>query len=481
MPLFFVAAIGLGGLALFAALSSRAAPPDSAPPPQSGGGAAPPRAAPQGDGPAADELGAKGLLDLAGIAGGILARESAFTQTAKDAALPTGVAVAGAAALLASSTAAAAGISILGAAAYWAVPVVLVTVAIVTIIDGITRAVKQDRWRVLCISIRDMRARGDLPGAMALHAKAIAEVDEIARRDPAPPSAPGLGQRDDSDWYNPLDPLGRPYPGYPGPPSPANAAELAQWPHLLPTTLNNKDGYSVNIRDTLAPFEADVRDCRAWGMANGVPGVVVGPGIASAPATHPERYATFRVVTKGDRDLSGWAPLEERRAMLAQVRASIFSVIPWLDGSAIVAAFGLSEAAPAEAAVTRARRDADARSGKSMSGGTLAVGATGKVVTVPLGTKGAVSPRQVSAVARVTGLKGTAAVQVAQVERAETAASKAATTRGARTSNAATNTSGSSSSGAAGSGSTGASHASNTNSGTSEGGHAGGNAGRWGD
>lgn len=491
MPLFFVAAIGLGGLALFAALSSRAPPPASsgAPPPSStGGGAPPPNVSQQQDtGGALGELDGKSILDIAGAAGGLLARESAFTNTAKDAALPVGVAVAGAAALAASSLAATAGISIMAAAAYWAAPVVLVTVAIVTIIDGIARTAQADRWRVLCISMRDMRRSGDIPGAQLLWAKATKEISAISQTQPQPPGSQGLGQRDDSDWYDPTHPFGFPYPGFPGMPAGATAEEYKRWPHLLPTTMTNNEGRTLNPRELLQVFAQDVADARAWGLANGVPGVVprLVRGDPSKPATNRARYDsyTYDLVTTGPRDIRSWQPLAERMAALGQLCGSLAAVLPWLPGVALTEQTIAAHATPEEKAVDAARR---ANTQDPARDRTLTVGTSGQVVTVPAGTPGAVSPKQAAAVTRVTGVKGPAAVALAQEEQqavADTVAERMGNTGGGISGNANQGggktraaTTGTSSGGNTGTGSNTAGRDGTGGSGNTGG---GGNAGRW--
>lgn len=307
------------------------APPTSQPAPQPQGGK-------KGGG---DPLGGLGLLGAAGAIGGKVGEALAFTNVGKATALPVGLGVAAAAYLATSvgGAAAAGGLVGLAAAAVWAIPVFLVTTSIVALIDNITRAAQSDQWRKTAAAIRDMRAAGQFREAMELYSRmagtrvrteegkwimAGGELSEIALVDPRP----------GEEWWNPLDPLGRPYPGFPGPPAPASLADVIANPSLIPTTLNTTDGKSCNVRDFMAAAESDVAVVRAWGLANGIPGEVPGGAATRTEAATGKVIAATGVappVTSGPRSLANWPELKKRLDNLSTLRASILQAVPWVS------------------------------------------------------------------------------------------------------------------------------------------------------
>lgn len=433
MP-FIVAAVGLLAVAILAALRPRQGDGSNSgtPPLERNTGAVSLTTASQrsDEGPAPEEV-PQDLLGLAGYIGGKLGEGLAFTNTGKAAALPIGVAVAGAATI---ATIAAGGA--LSVAAIWAIPVVLITANITAIVDAIARAAQAERWKQLCAAIAAKRASGDVPGAQALYEKAIAEVSNISRVWPQPRPI-GLDGRPvddaqwpDRTWWNAGDPLGRPYPGFPGMPAPATAAELVQWPHLMPEFVETVAGTPgeiasgealpwlpagrAHIPSLLGAFAQDVRDARAWGLANKVPGVVYGPGDPSRAVSDPRRYLTLSLATTGERDIRWWPPLKERLVRLGELQTSLGKVVPWLSPGS----FGVEGIlTPYELELGRRVTAAN----NAINDGTLVV-VDGKVESVAPGTSGAVSVKQVMAVTRTTGLKGVAAVALAQESHAEATA-----------------------------------------------------------
>lgn len=444
MP-FIVAAVGLLAVAILAALRPRQGDGSSSgtPPLERDTGAVSLTTASQREGEKAPEELPQDLLGLAGYIGGKLGEGLAFTNTGKAAALPIGVAVAGAATI---ATIAAGGA--LSVAAIWAIPVVLITANITAIVDAIARAAQAERWKQLCAAIAAKRASGDIPGAQALYEKAIAEVSGISRVWPQPRPI-GLDGRPvddalwpDRTWWNAADPLGRPYPGFPGLPAPATAAELAQWPHLMPEYVETVAGTPgeiasgealpwlpagrAHIPSLLGAFAQDVNDARAWGLANKVPGVVYGPGDPARAATDPRRFVTLSLATTGDRDIRWWPPLKERLVRLGELQTSLGKAVPWLSPGS----FGVSNViTPYEAELGRRVIAAN----RAASDGTLVV-VEGKVVEVAPGTSGAVSVKKVQAITRTTGLRGVAAVAMAQEVQAEAAALAAETKSGGKSS-----------------------------------------------
>lgn len=446
MP-FLVAAAGLLAIAVMAALRGGPRQGDGSssgtPPLERDTGAVSLTTASQREGEKAPEEVPQDLLGLAGYIGGKLGEGLAFTNTGKAAALPIGVAVAGAATI---ATIAAGGA--LSVAAIWAIPVVLITANITAIVDAIARGAQAERWKQLCAAIAAKRASGDIPGAQALYEKAIAEVSGISRVWPQPRPI-GLDGRPvddalwpDRTWWNAADPLGRPYPGFPDLPAPATAAELAQWPHLLPEWVETVAGTPgeisegaalpwlpagrAHIPSLLGTFAQDVNDARAWGLANKVPGVVYGPGDPARATTDPRRYVTLSMATTGERDIRWWPPLKERLLRLGELQTSLGKAIPWLSPGS----FGVSNVVtPYELELGRRVVAAN----RAASDGTLVV-VEGKVVAVAPGTSGAVSAKQVQAITRTTGLRGVAAVAMAQEVHAEAVATAAENKGGGKSS-----------------------------------------------
>lgn len=375
MP-FFVAAAGLGVLIVFALAKPRAAPPNpggSSSTPGTGG-AAPRFAVASTDvnraAPAAAPPPPKDLLGAVGYFAGEVGGASAFSNDAKAAAVPIGLGVAGAAALIAAAT----GASI---SAVWTAPIALVTIAIITIVDGVSRTVEKDKWAVGCQAIATARASGDIQGAQVLYRELLKVVSETSRQWPQPPGSAfagvlgPLGNVPGYPKWNPDDELGRPYPGFPGLPAPATRAELLRWPSLMPQTMTTLEGLpgekgsalfglpigTFDMEAVQAAFEKDVTDVRAWGLANGIPGEVVGPGDPTKAATDPARYATVRTVKSGPRSLYKWSELRARLDALSQLRGSIADVVPWLSRDAFEARGFYS---PEEQAVFEATNMAEA-------------------------------------------------------------------------------------------------------------------------
>lgn len=279
--------------------------------------------------PAADKgtdlgsLGSGGIFAAAGVAAGAIAGASAFTKDAKDIAAPVGLGVAAAAYLAVqvggATVVGVSGAAVAGAAAggYLIVPIILVTTAIITLIDGISRAIRAGEWKKLAIEVAKLRAAGKFREAMVLYFTKVGEIPEISR------VWPQQGNPDDRDWYNPSDPLGRPYPGFPGPPAPATAAELAVHPEAVPYSVFTKGGHEIVIRPLFDALKKDVEEVRAWGLANGVPGKMV------------DAKGRVQVATEGDRDLHGWPPYMEALNNLSSWAEAVAIATPWIQRGAL--------------------------------------------------------------------------------------------------------------------------------------------------
>ncbi len=270
------------------------------------------------------------IMSAAGVAGGLLARESAFTQEAKDLSIPVGIGVA-AAAYLATNVGGAAiigatGVAVAGsaAAAYLIAPIVLVTTSIITIVDAIMRTVKVGEWKVFAGKVRGLREAGQFREALVLYAQGVGRFEPITRVWPQP----------GEDWYNFADPLGRPYPGFPLAPSPATAREVERWPEIVPLEVFTDDGKSIPVRGLFVALREDIDKTRAWGLANKAPGTIVRDG----------KKVT---VTEGERSLVGWKPYDDARKNLNDWADAISVATPWLQRGALT----MYTPTPAEKAV----------------------------------------------------------------------------------------------------------------------------------
>lgn len=328
-------AIGGVVVALAALAGSRAAPQQLPPPadPTAGGGAAATVVAPsrppavvqtarQDDGQATKglDLGSQGgILAAAGVVGGLIGAQASFTQEAKDLAVPIGIGVAGAAFLaLNVGGVAVTGITgaVVGGAAaggYLIVPIVLLTVNITAIVDGIVRTFKVGDWVAMVKKISALRAQGMFHEALALYVKVAPTIPAIAQVWPQP----------GDDWYNASDSLGRPWRSFPGAPDKATAAEVARWPSLIPSEVHTDDGHTIPVRGLFEALQKDCDDLRAYAIASGVSGKTV------------DLQGRVIDVVTGDRDVRAFPAYATAIQNYNDWKVAIASATPWLETGAL--------------------------------------------------------------------------------------------------------------------------------------------------
>lgn len=336
------------------------------------GSTSPPRGPASTPSPGLDGLGggedfsAGALLGAAGAAAGAVGSYISETKFAKDIAAPLGVA--GATAAYFASTggvAVAAGLSTLAAAALWAPVVFVVVVDVVAVIDQIAQAVERDKWRAMTTQVAQLRGRGLFREAWELYQHEAGKYPEAVRSWPQPR---------DKGWYNSADPLGRPYAGFPGSPAPVGPADVRGRTGWAADQLRGPGGWTVDVERLLAAAASDVLALREWALAHEVPGLAVEGG----KRVWVTRNGALKQVlvgaqlvqrTAGPRDVRGWKPYDDARAIFDAVTAGIVGVCPWLRADVFSERCGRSAE---EVRVDDARRENAALASVGREAGAMA-------------------------------------------------------------------------------------------------------------
>lgn len=253
--------------------------------------------------------GATQLVTKAGEEVGKVIGNSAQTREGKDIAPGVGGASALAAYLaLVGGTAATLSLAAFGGALVIAFDV---TLAVVTVVDQVVKAVKTNEWKDFCRAVRALTKTGDFGGGYAYYRSKVKDYDEPEK----------VWPDRNEDWYGFEDPLalGRPWPGFPGPPVCKPAVALSYPDKNLngPNATWTFQGQQIDPIAMLAAAQADVDSARAAALASGAPGYEL------------DGKGGVRLTTHGDRDVRKVEPYATALSRDKELRYAIN--MPWIE------------------------------------------------------------------------------------------------------------------------------------------------------